>query len=122
VQGRDQGDLLGACSGEAASAVWTFPATTVRTQAGLDLKGPYIHGRPGGRFIYLSWGTLDDSGASTMVMRAKLMLHAVDPATLEAARKYGRLIARLKLTDDQGNPRCAAIRPPLIDWAASAAG
>jgi hypothetical protein len=122
VQGRNQGDLLGSCSGDTARSVWTFPATTVRTPAGLDLKGPYVHGRPGARYIYLSWGTVDGNGAFTMVMRAKLMLDAVDLATLEAARKYGRLIARLKLTDDQGNPRCAAIRPPLIEWAASAAG
>jgi hypothetical protein len=50
------------------------------------------------------------------------MLDAVDPATLEAARKYGRLIARLKLTDDKGNPLRTAIRPPLIEWTASSAG
>jgi hypothetical protein len=49
------------------------------------------------------------------------MLDAVDPATLEAARKYGRLIGRLNLTDTQGNPLRAAIRPPLINWTASAA-
>jgi hypothetical protein len=118
----DPGDLLGLRCGDAATAVWAFPATTVPTPAGMDLKGPYIHGRPGARFIYLSWGTVDDSGTFTMVMRAKLMLDAVDPATLEAARRYGRLIARLNLTDGKGNPLCAAIRPPLIDWAASAAG
>lgn len=47
-------------------------------------------------------------GAFTMVKRAKLMLDAVDPATLQTARKYGRLIARLKLTDASRNPLCAA--------------
>jgi hypothetical protein len=115
-------DLLGLHSGDAARACWTFPATTVRTAAGIDLKGRYIHGRPGGRFIYLSWGSIDDTGAFTTIMRAKLMLDAIEPATLEAARKYGRLIARLKLTDAKGNPLCAAVRPPLIDWTASPAG
>lgn len=63
VQRRNNpGDLLGLHSGDAATAIWTFPATTVPTPAGLDLKGPYIQGRPGGRFIYLSWGTTDDTG------------------------------------------------------------
>lgn len=88
--------------------------------AGLDIKGPYIHGRPGGRFIYLSWGTVDDTGAFTMFRRAKLQLDAVDPATLDAARRYGRLIARLKLTDTNGHPLSAAVRPPLISWRAAA--
>jgi hypothetical protein len=120
-RGNDRGDLLGLHPGDAAAAIWTFPATTVPAPAGLDLTGPYIQGRPGGRFIYLSWGTVDDTGAFTMVKRAKLMLDAVDPATLQTARRYGRLIARLKLTDASGNPLCAAIRPPLIEWVATAA-
>jgi hypothetical protein len=122
VQRRNNpGELLELRPGDAAIAVWTFHATTVPTPAGMDLEGPYLQGRPGGRFIYLSWGTVDDAGAFAMVMRAKLMLDAVDLATLEAARKYGRLIARLKLTDAEGNPLCAAVRPPLIEWTATPA-
>lgn len=122
VQRRDNpGDLLSLRSGDAATAVWTFPATIVPAPAGTDLKSPYIQGGPNSRFIGLSWGTVDDSGAFTTTVRAELMLDAVDPATLEAARRYGRLIGRLNLTDTQGNPLPAAIRPPLIDWTASAA-
>jgi Family of unknown function (DUF5990) len=56
-----------------------------------------------------------------MFMRAKLMLDAAGPATIEAARRSGHLIARLKLTDPEGNPLCAAIRPPLINWSANPA-
>lgn len=123
VQRRDDpGDLQGLRSGDTATAVWTFPATIVPTPAGMDIESPCIQGRPGSRFIGLSWGTVDDSGAFTMTVRAELMLDAVDPATLEAARRYGRLIGRLNLTDGQGDPLRAAIRPPLINWAASAAG
>jgi hypothetical protein len=88
----------------------------------MDVTGPYIQGRRGGRFIYLSWGTVDDAGAFTLFRRAKLMLDAVEPATLDAARRYGRLIARLNLTDAKGHPLCAAVRPPLISWSASPAG
>ena len=115
-------EMLGLHAADADTAAWTFPATTVPTPVGMDLEGPYIQGRPGARFISLSWGTVSEDGAFTMVMRATLMLDAVDPATLEAARKYGRLIARLKLTDDKGNPLRTAIRPPLIEWTASSAG
>ncbi len=115
-------EMLGLRPADAATAAWAFPAITVPTPAGMDLRGPYVQGRPGARFICLSWGTVDDNGTFTMVMRAKLMLDAIDPATWETARKYGRLLAQLKLTDDEGNPLCAAIRPPLIEWSASSAG
>nr|WP_246199494.1 DUF5990 family protein [Actinomadura syzygii] len=72
--------------------------------------------------MYLSWGAVDGTGAFTMFRRAKLVLDAVDSAALHAARGHGRLIARLGLTDADGGPLCAAIRPPLIDWSADQAG
>jgi Family of unknown function (DUF5990)/Ankyrin repeats (many copies)/Ankyrin repeats (3 copies) len=116
-----QHDLVGLHPGDAASAEWTIQATITPAAGGTDIKGPHIQGRPGSRFIYLSWGSVDDAGTFTMFMRAKLMLDAVDPATLDAARRSGHLIARLKLTDPEGNPLCAAIRPPLINWSANPA-
>jgi hypothetical protein len=57
-----------------------------------------------------------------MFRRAKLMLDAVDPATLDATRRYGHLIGRLTLTDANGRPLSGAVRPPLITWSASTAG
>ncbi|MGH9040831.1 MAG: DUF5990 family protein, partial [Acidimicrobiia bacterium] len=51
--------------------------------------------------------------------RAKLMLAAVDPDVVAAARRPGAcLVGRLGLTDGCGGPRCAAVRPPGIDWSA----
>jgi ankyrin repeat protein len=123
VQRRSRdGELLKPQPGDAASAVWVFEATAVLTETGTDIKGPYIQGRPGGRFIYLSWVAADDTGTFTMFRRAKLMLDAVEPATLDAARRYGRLMARLKLTDAADGPLCAAVRPPLIRWWATPSG
>src|SRR5262245_14779939 len=80
-------DLLGLHPGDAATAVWVLDATAAPVPAapgttgspgaaGIDLRGPYIQGRPGGRFIYLSWGTVDDAGTFTMFRRAKLLLDA----------------------------------------------
>lgn len=117
VQSR-AGDLLDPHPGDEPCAAWAFQATAT----GTDIKGPYIQGRPGARFIYLSWGSVDDAGTFTMFRRAKLMLDAVDPGILDTARRYGRLIARLKLTDASGGPVCAAVRPPLISWSANSAG
>jgi hypothetical protein len=71
--------------------------------------------------ILLSWSTVDDDGL-TMFRRAKLMPHAVDPATLNATRRYGRLIARLTLTDAHGDPMSGAVRPSLITWSAGTVG
>ncbi|MCK9903772.1 hypothetical protein CC117_14320 [Parafrankia colletiae] len=123
VQRRNsQQDLLDLHPGDAPTAVWTLPATATPTQAGLDITGPHIQGRPGGRFIYLSWGTVDGAGTFARFSRAKLMFDAVDPATLDAARRTGGLLARLKLSDARGNPLCAAVRPPLIDWSAGQVG
>lgn len=110
------GDLLDPVPGDSQAAMWTLQCRTAATPSGIDLTGPYVQGRPGGRFIYLSWGTVDEKGVFHMFRRAKLMWDAVDAATAEAAVAAGRIVARLGLTDGRGHPLCAAVRPPLIEW------
>jgi hypothetical protein len=92
-----------------------------RSAQGIDVQGSYIQGPPGGRFIYLSWGTVDEAGTFTLFRRAKLWLDAIPPAVLERAADGGLLTGRLGLTDQKGNPLCAAVRPPLIEWSAGMA-
>jgi len=94
--------------------------TAVPSPAGTDLKGPYIQGPPGGRFFYLSWGTVDDTAGFTLFRRAKLGLDAVPADVLGQALDLGLLVGRLGLTDPKGNPLCAAVRPPVIEWSAAA--
>jgi hypothetical protein len=93
----------------------------IRSAKGIDVQGPYIQGPPGARFIYLSWGTVDEAGTFTLFRRAKLWLDAIPPAVLERAADGGLLTGRLGLTDQKGNPLCAAVRPPLIEWSAGMA-
>jgi hypothetical protein len=112
-------ELLGLVPGDAPSADSTMDCTVTRTSDGIDVKGPYIQGPPGGRFIYLSWGTVDDTAGFTLFRRAKLWLDTVPPAVLDRALELGLLVGRLGLTDRKGNPRCAAVRPPVIDWSAA---
>lgn len=120
VQGRGRTDeLLGPHPGDAPSATWTLDCTTSDTGDGIEVSGPYIQNRLGGRFIYLSWGTVDGSGVFTMFRRAKLMFSDIDPAVLEAGARTGHLTARLGLTDAKGQPRCARVRPPHIVWSAT---
>src|SRR5207248_9006783 len=65
VQRRNRRDeLLGLVPGDASAATWTIDCNAVESPRGIDLKGAYIQGPPGGRFIYLSWGTVDDASRS----------------------------------------------------------
>ncbi|TMR06316.1 monooxygenase [Nonomuraea turkmeniaca] len=119
VQQRERRDeLLGMIPGDASSATWELEVTATRREAGWDLRGPFVHGRPGGRFVYLSWGTVDEARVFSMFRRAKLWLDAIPAGVLEAAGDGGVLVARLGLTDAKGQPLCASVRPPLVEWSA----
>jgi hypothetical protein len=120
VQRRDRRqEILGLHPGDVRSALWELEVTTTLTETGWDLRGPYVQGRPGGRFVYLSWGTLDNAGVFAMFRRAKLWFDGVTPAVLDAAVQGELLVGRLGLTDRYGQPLCAAVRPPLVQWSAS---
>jgi hypothetical protein len=41
---------------------------------------------------------------------------------LDQALELGVLVGRLGLTDAKGNPLCAAVRPPVIEWSAAGRG
>ena len=107
-------------SADVQSVVWELEATPVASGAA-DYRGPYLSGPPGGRFIYLSWGIVDEPGSFQMFRRAKLMFDGIPADVMAAARKSGMLVGRLGLTDPKGNPTCAAVRPPLIEWTAVSA-
>ncbi|CAM5734203.1 hypothetical protein SALBM311S_02788 [Streptomyces alboniger] len=122
VQRRDRpAELLEPQPGDAPSATWTLECTADSSPTGTDVKGPYVQDRLGRRFIYLSWGTVDDAGVFTMFRRAKLMLDAI-PADVLAAARDGLLVGRLGLTDPLGNPVCARVEPPQITWTAEPVG
>ena len=53
--------------------------------------------------------------------RAKLWFDAIPSTVLDSALDLGLLVGRLGLTDRNGNPLCAAVRPPVIEWSAEAA-
>jgi hypothetical protein len=119
-------ELLGLVRGDAPSATWVIDGAPVPRGGGievggLDFTGRFIQGPPGGRFIYLSWGTLDEAGGFAMFRRAKLWLEAVPADVGAAAVDQGVLVGRLGLTDQKGNPLCASVRPPVIEWSAATA-
>ncbi|MFC8075742.1 DUF5990 family protein [Streptomyces sp. NPDC057307] len=81
-----------------------------------DFRGPYVQGRRGARFVYLTWGELPPGGDFEMFRRAKIFLADVPGELLDA----GTVETPLGLTDAAGLPLCAAVRPPAITWAAAA--
>lgn len=118
VQGRKgQNDLLGLTPGDAVEAVWDLQCDVIKPPPGADLRGPHVQGRPGERFVYLSWGAVDDAGAFRMFRRAKLLLGAVPDGVMAEAIESGQLVCRLGLTDAKANPVCS--RPPGIEWSAA---
>jgi hypothetical protein len=125
VQRRGKRDeLLGLTPGDAPAVTWTIQGqlSAGKNPGAADVRGPYIQGPPGGRFIYLNWVTVDDAGEPELFRRAKLWLDGVPPAVLDEAARTGLLVGRLGLTDSKGHPICASCRPPAIDWSAERAG
>lgn len=112
-------EVVSLVRGDADSATWDVELDVVPVDGGLDYRGPFVQGRKGDRFLYLSWGMVDDDCPFTMFRRAKLMLDTLDDRVARDSERPGhRLVARLGLSDGCGLPRCAAVRPPDIAWTA----
>lgn len=104
--------------GDAPAACWQIEVTArVGTDGDIDFGGPFVKGKRGERFVYLSWGTVADDGTFTLFRAAKLWLSNVERSVIEEAMLPGRrLVGSLGLTDRKGYPLCASVRPPTIAW------
>ncbi|MEU8217760.1 DUF5990 family protein [Micromonospora taraxaci] len=101
---------------DAADATWHVEVSSREVDGMLDVGGPWVHGRPGARFLYLSWGAVTEDGFA-MFRRAKLMFTDVPTELLRAAHEGGGvLVGRVGLTDAAGGPLCARVHPPAIVW------
>ena len=100
----------------AASASWAFEVRSRLVDGMLDVGGPFVHGRPGARFLYLTWESREQ-GVFAMFRRAKLLFGDIPGALLRSAHDGdGVLVGRLGLTGADGTPVCARVRPPAITW------
>ena len=103
--------------GDAPVARWRFRASVRQDGDELDIRGPFVAGRRGERSLGLVWGNLGDDDELDVFRAARLRLSDLDPAFLtRAVESGGRLVCSLGLTDEQGHPRCASVRPPSISW------
>jgi hypothetical protein len=110
-------DVVDLVPADVPDAEWNLTVDTVTKDGALDQRGPFVHGKRGDRFLYLSWGTVDDADHFEMFRRAKLMFGAVPDELLRTAQAPGhRLVGTVRMQHDDGMPRCAAVRPPVIEW------
>ncbi|SDS29194.1 DUF5990 family protein [Actinoplanes derwentensis] len=108
-------DVVDRIGVHADRAVWELEIDSREVDGHLDVGGPWVHGRTGARFLYLSWGSTS-TGEFAGFRRAKLMFGDVPSDLLRAAASDGVLVARLGLTGPDGGPRCARVKPPEITW------
>lgn len=109
--------------GDAAGTRWEV-TVTVRGSAddGYDFTGPAVSGDRADRHLGLVWGDAPGDGTLHMFRGAKLRLADVAPGLIaEAMRPGHHLVARVRLTDDCGNPVCARLHPSHLTWSAQPA-
>lgn len=114
-RGKEVIDLV---AGDAPEAIFSFTINAVSgDDAQLDFRGPFVHGKKGARFLYLSWGVLLPDGQFHMFRRAKLLLSALTELGLTGRHETGTTIeAVVNLTGSRGDPVCASLKPPQIRW------
>ena len=111
-------EVVDLVSGDAPEACWDLQIEVVPGRdGGLDFRGPWVQGKPGERFVYLSWGEVGAGGAFWGFRRAKLWLGTIGEERLQQAIEANAIVeGRLPLTDGRGGPLCASVRPPTIAW------
>jgi len=119
VQRQRRAEVVDLVPGDVDEACFSLAVKVVTDGAdgGMDFRGPFVHGRRGERFLYLSWGYVGPGGAFEMFRRAKLHLSTIDEGDIARALASGAAITgALDLTGKRGAPLCAAVRPPSIAW------
>jgi hypothetical protein len=105
--------------GDATSASWEAAVTIRRGEDRIDFGGHSVRGDRTDRHLGLIWGEVPGDGTFRLFRGAKLRLVDVDQRLIEQAWQPGfALVARVRLTDACGNPICARVRPPDIEWSA----
>jgi hypothetical protein len=108
--------------GDAESASWDVKVTIRRGKDAIDFGGHSVRGDRTDRHLGLIWGEVPGDGTFRLFRGAKLRLVDVDQRIIEQAWKPGfALVARVRLTDARGNPICARVRHPDIEWSAEPA-
>lgn len=106
-------------SGDAGMAAFTIPVGVVPgTGSRFDVRGPFVQGKAGARFLYLTWGDVDTDGTFAMFRRLKIDLSGIDEELIAAAQEPDAVLeGSLSLSDHRGEPVCSSLPPGWIRWA-----
>ncbi len=116
-------DAIEPVPGDATSACWKATVTVRRGEEGFDFTGPFVRGDRSDRNIGLAWGDVPGDGTLRLFRAAKLRLADINPGLIEQAlRPDHLLVASVWLTDTDGDPICARVRPPDVRWWVSRIG
>lgn len=104
--------------GDAQEARWSFEvAVRPGGSVPVDFIGPFVLGSKEDRHFGIRWITLSSDSQPAVFRAAKLRVSDIGPGLVQHAIADNRpLIGRLTMTDRQGLPICARVRPPDIEW------
>ena len=110
-------EVVALVPGDVTAAVFELTVDVATGRDGRpDFRGPFVHGRPGERFLYLSWGEVGTAGRFEMFRRAKLHLSAISEDVITPARTASAPVEEPSTSPTSAVSRCASIRPPRITW------
>jgi Family of unknown function (DUF5990) len=114
-----QNEVIDRVRGDASCAVFNFQIEVSSKAGELDFRGPFVHGRKGDRFLYLSWEEQGKDGSFTMFRRVKLPLSAINAKDLKRSLFSGspKLVeAKVELTGEDHGPLCGTVAEKSISW------
>lgn len=104
--------------GDVEQVVFSAPLRVQNRDGRPNFLGPFAHGTPQQRFLYLVWST-KDGDTLQMFRRAKIHLsHLTWPQIRRAVEEGRPITATLRMTDARGGPLCASVPAGHITWAA----
>jgi Family of unknown function (DUF5990) len=123
VQKKD-GEVVSLVPGDAPEAVFDLSvevdwSRSAPPAAAPDFRGPFVHGKRGDRFLYLSWGQLDPDGTFTMFRRSKLHLSKIRKKTIVGAMssvEVPLVEVSLDMTDEHNCPICGSAADRALRW------
>lgn len=110
-------DVVEETPGDADEKVFDIPVKVNKGKDGNpNFLGPFVFGKTGDKFLYLVW--LDHKESARMrFRRAKIKLNKLSwEQIVSAVDREIPLKARIKLTDKKGEPICASLKEPYIQW------
>ncbi len=106
VQKRQQIDQVQVVAAETL----VFEVTVSRSDNG-DIRGPFVHGKRGDRFLYVVWGVGTAADDFERFGRTKVLFNDVPPEVWSAD-----LRCEFEATNDKDGPALASVRPRRVRW------